>query len=438
MKIIIVGCGLGGLACAIACHREGLQVLLLERAPSILPVGAGIQIPPNATRIMQHFGLEDRLRQRGAVRIHSRNLLRYSDGHTLCNRPGLDDMVNDFGASYYVIHRADYQELLLEEAVRIGVDFRPNSEVSQIIFDESPKVVLRTGDEITADVIVGADVKLPSLWSTTRDQILGRSSPPQETGDLAFRGTFPLARLEKIEDDGIRDLITSQKACLWMGPDKHCSFYPVRNGQEFNLVLLTPDDLSEGIRTSQGSINELRYMFEGWDPTLLQLISCMNDSLLKWKLCHHTELESWVKGSVVLLGDACHPSLPYQAQGAAMAVEDGAVLGLLLGKFSRLNKQSANSTANVHSLLKLYESIRKSRTTTNVLGSIRNREMFHMHDGIDQRKRDEELSRVDWKTPCPWQWGDIGYQNELMGFDAVKHANVAFEKWTEKLSGDMM
>lgn len=178
----------------------------------------------------------------------------------------------------------------------------------------------------------------------------------------------------------------------------------------------------------------------------------MNESLLKWKLCHHPELESWVKvgafipwavqsvlvlmerqGNVVLLGDACHPSLPYQAQGAAMAVEDGAVLGELLGGLVRASKSSAaGMDAHIASILALYESLRKARTTTNVLGSVRNREMFNMPDGELQRRRDAELAQVDWQTTCPWQWGDPAYQNRLQRFDAVADAQEAFGAWAER------
>lgn len=156
-----------------------------------------------------------------------------------------------------VIHRADYLNILLEEALRLGLVLRKGCEVSQILFEDAPKAVLKDGEIVSGDVIVGADGRsghkmfpespvfsgltnslLEGLWSATRDQILGHSSPPQETGDLAFRGTFALERLQALKKPGMDELIRDTKAHLWMGPDKHCSFYPVRNGQEFNLVLL--------------------------------------------------------------------------------------------------------------------------------------------------------------------------------------------------------
>ncbi|KAG0652763.1 Oosporein biosynthesis 4 [Hyphodiscus hymeniophilus] len=424
MKVIIVGCGLGGLSCAISCLKEGLQVTILERAPEILPVGAGIQIPPNATRVLNYYGLEEQLEKSGAIRIEDRLLRRYSDGRILCIRPGGKKMVEDFGFPYYVIHRADYQNLLIEEVLRQGADLRMGAEVVDVTFGASPTVTLRNGQILDADVIVGAD----GLWSHLREQVLGHPNPPEETGDLAYRGTFSRTQLENFQDPIVDAIINDNKQHLWMGPGKHCSFYPVRGGTEFNLVLLRPDNLPAGARTAAGDVLEMRSTFDDWDPALQKIISCM-DSVLKWKLCHMHELDTWVKGHVALLGDACHPSLPYQAQGAAMAVEDGCVLGILLGRANRESSNAAELRRNLPSILDLYESLRKSRTTVNVKGSIRNRTMFHMPDGEEQRARDEALAKVTWKEPCVWQWGDIGYLKKLNGFDVIKDTNRVFDQW---------
>lgn len=258
-----------------------------------------------------------------------------------------------------------------------------------------------------------------------RERVLGHPKLPEETGDLAYRGTFSRQQLEALNDSTVNELINGNTQHLWMGPEKHCSFYPLRNGNEFNLVLLRPDDLPVGARTVAGEVSEMRETFDNWDPALKKIISCMS-TVLKWKLCHMHELDTWVRGYVALLGDACHPSLPYQAQGAAMAVEDGCVLGILLG---RANREIPNMTAKLPQVLELYETLRKSRTTVNVKGSIQNRKMFHMPDGPEQEARDDTLSKVDWKEPCAWQWGDIQYLKKLMGFDVIKNANEAFDKW---------
>ena len=258
-----------------------------------------------------------------------------------------------------------------------------------------------------------------------REEVLGYPKAPEETGDLAYRATFTRKQLEQLKDFRVNALISGKTQHLWMGPDQHCTFYPVRGGNEFNLVLLCPDNLPQGTRTAKGASSEVQEAFKDWDPALRKIISYVDD-VLKWKLCHMRELESWVKGHVALLGDACHPSLPYQAQGAAMAIEDGCVLGILLG---RASKEAQSS--DLHNVLTLYEKLRKARTTVNVEGSIQNRRMFHMHDGAGQKSRDDALARVNWKDPCPWQWGDIGYMKRLMGFDVIADANAAFTHWKD-------
>jgi salicylate hydroxylase len=210
------------------------------------------------------------------------------------------------------------------------------------------------------------------------------------------------------------------------GPNKHCVFYPLKNKTEFNLVLLRPDNLPPGTRTAEGDLTEMRDTFTGWDNRLQLLVSCMK-TCLKWKLCHMPELETWIRRNVVLLGDACHPSLPYQAQGAAMAVEDGAVLGTLLSKLQDMDGCNEHLAA----VLKLYETLRKSRTAVQVQGSINNREMFHMPDGPRQLERDKALSQIDWERPSVWQWGDPEYVKGLMKFDAIGNANEAFDTWLQ-------
>jgi salicylate hydroxylase len=132
-----------------------------------------------------------------------------------------------------------------------------------------------------------------------------------------------------------------------------------------------------------------------------------------------------MQGKVVLLGDACHPTLPYQAQGAAMAVEDGAVLGRLLGMFQSVPVPDMLLT----DVLKLYESLRKTRTTTSVQGAISNRRMFHMPDGPEQVKRDAELKAADYTKPSVFRWLDPEYNIDMLGFDAIVNSEKAFGAW---------
>ncbi|KAJ9608062.1 hypothetical protein H2200_007050 [Cladophialophora chaetospira] len=396
-------------------------------------IGAGIQIPPNAGKILESYGLLHLFAQ-PAVQLKWHDMRRYQDGRLLASRPVGDEFIKQMGAPWMVvsvsemllIHRHDYHAILLKEAQRLGAQIRLNADVTKLDFDRT-EAILSDGDIIKGDVIVGAD----GLWSSTRDAILGRPSPPTETGDLAYRATFSRKQLLELNDPRVEELCSSEKVTVWMGPDRHSVFYPLRGGSEFNLVLIRPDNLPAGVRTTQGDLDEMRLTFEGWDEILLQLISCIS-SVLKWKLCHHQELEKWTKGHVVLLGDSCHPTLPYQAQGAAMAIEDGAVLGYLLGQYAKKVSHESLATSQdcVPEVLALYEKLRKSRTTINVLGAVTNRKYFHLHDGEEQRERDEALAALDWfHGQARWKWIDSRYQQDLLGFDALKDAEAAFEEW---------
>ncbi|OAL28800.1 hypothetical protein AYO22_02665 [Fonsecaea multimorphosa] len=225
-KVVVVGAGIGGLAAAISCLRGGCEVTILEKAPEISPVGAGIQIPPNAASVLRHFGLEQKIRDAGAIQVNANHLKRYKDGKILCSRIGGEKMMKDFKGPWFVIHRADYHSVLLDEVLRLGGKLRLNAEAVEIkVSTENPHVVLQTGEIIEADVIVGADV-------------LGQPSPPVPTGDLAYRGTFSRAQLEALQDPRVDELMNSRCTYNWIGPDRHCVFYPVKNGTAFNLVLM--------------------------------------------------------------------------------------------------------------------------------------------------------------------------------------------------------
>jgi salicylate hydroxylase len=181
-----------------------------------------------------------------------------------------------------------------------------------------------------------------------------------------------------------------------------------------------------------------------------KLLSCIS-SVLKWKLFHHHELETWqkvsdddtipnvmsiltiwvvVQHSTTLIGDACHPTLPYQAQGAAMAVEDGAVLGLLLGKLQS-REPTGPSSEHIQQVLLLFENLRKHRTTVNVQGAVHNRWFYHLPDGEDQVDRDRALKAVDWRSPkiTAYKWASPDYQSQLLGHDVLQEAENEFELW---------
>lgn len=235
LKVVIVGAGLGGLACAIACRQHGLEVTVLERTDEIRPVGAGIQLPSNASRVMRHLGVGGKLTQHGAVVVSNHTLRSYKTGRVLARKLAGQRMVQIHGSQWMVIHRAEYQILLLEEARRLGVVVRTACDV--VGASQAGSVVLRTGEEIAGDAIIGAD----GLWSSVRTAVLGTESPPTETGDLAYRGTFTAEQLRAVAAGGSREveeLLEDSDVQVWLGPEQHAVFYPVNGKDEYNLVLL--------------------------------------------------------------------------------------------------------------------------------------------------------------------------------------------------------
>ena len=340
------------------------------------------------------------------------------------------------------IHRGDYQDVLLKTAEEVGAKLLLNAEVTTIApatpdnGREGQEIVsLKDGRQFAADVVVGAD----GLWSLCREHVLEHPAPPKETGQLAFRGTFSREQLSSFQDPRVDELVKASNIQVWLGPDQHAVFYPLRDHTEYNLVLICSDDLPTGVRTAQGDLEEMRAQFNNWDPVLNKIISCLK-SALKWKLLHFKELDQWTRGAVALLGDASHPTLPHQGQGAAMAVEDGAVIGLLLDRLQRngISSVSKGRKEQIHGALKLYEDLRKKRTEVNVAGAELTKMFYHKFDGEEQRERDAELAelhRSDWKGPSNWNWADAEYQQSLLGFDVLADAEQKFEQWWTERAG---
>ena len=329
--------------------------------------------------------------------------------------------------AYSNIHRVEYHKVLLNEATRLGAKIHLDCDVVNVD-TKTPSVTLLSGQVFSGDAVIGAD----GLRSYVRDYVLGYHVDPEPTGDMAYRVTIPRERIEALEDPYWTSALDVPVARNWWGPDSHAVFYPLRNKTVWNVVLCRPDDLPSDTMTEMGDVEQMRQCFDGWDPKLQVLLQCV-DRCLKWKICHMSELETWAKGSVALLGDACHPTLPYQAQGAAMAVEDGACLGILLGKLSQSQLEDCKS--HVPDVLQLYEGMRKRRTTLNVQGAIENRDLFQMADPARVKQRNQEMAAADLtdiNKHSRWGYADLRYQKQLMGFDTIKDATQKFQSWLEE------
>ncbi|CAJ2502096.1 Uu.00g049490.m01.CDS01 [Anthostomella pinea] len=349
--VIIAGAGLGGLGAAIAILLAGHDVTILESAATIGEIGAGIQVLPNSSRILISWGLHDRLAKHATTPRYC-NMIGWKRNHL--SRMDFHAYGEVLGTPFWDFHRTDLHQCLLDRVLELGVKVQVMSRVDT---DEcapdglGATAVLSDGRRLAADLVVGAD----GISSKLREVLLGRPDPPVPTGDLAYR--LLIDAKDMLADPELRPFIQDPQVKYWMGKGCHAVNYVLRGGQLFNMVLLVPDDMPASAMTVDGNIEEMKALFEKWDPTIPKTLDLCR-SVQKWKLCIRPTLEKWThdSGCFTLLGDAVHATLPYLASGCGMALEDGAALGLCLAK---LTDKSREQKARA---LSVYEECRRERT----------------------------------------------------------------------------
>jgi salicylate hydroxylase len=376
-QVSIIGGGIGGLAAALSLLRAGFDVHVYEQARALGEVGAGIQISPNASRLLHRLGLAEALAS-VAVRPIGGHQRRWDDGRTIQRSPLGEAIEAAFGAPYYHFHRADLLAVLSRavptERVHLGHRF-----ASFVEHDEGVTLHFADGARAQADVLIGAD----GIHSTVRAVLFGPERP-QFTGCVAYRGLVPAERLSRL---GLE--MTSNN---WQGPHQHFVHYFVAGGRLVNFVaVIERDTWTDESWTDRGRVADALAAFAGWHRQVREIIGAVDETFI-WALFDRAPLPRWSVGRVTLLGDACHAMLPFMAQGAAQSIEDSATLAACLQKFG---------AANVPEALRLYETLRLPRATRLQQMSRANKTRFHLPDGPEQQARDaEQAVRGDRSIPA--------------------------------------
>jgi salicylate hydroxylase len=372
-SVTVVGGGIGGLTAGLALLQTGCDVHVYEQSPEPREVGAGIQVSPNASRVLHGLGLADELAEMGVrpLAFHQR---RWVDGRTLLRTPLGETVVEAFGSPHYQMHRADLLSVLLRalppERVHPGRRFMRLDDDGEHVVAE-----FESGERVEADVLVGAD----GIHSAVREALHG-AAQPHFTGCAAYRGLIPAERLVHL---GI-----PVEAQIWMGPGKHFVHYYAQQKRLLNFVAVFEQDAwTRESWTDRG---------DGWHPQVLEILRSVDETFV-WALFDRAPLARWSLGHVTLLGDACHPMLPFMAQGAAQAMEDAVALTTCL-----------IADDDVPRALQAYEKLRGPRTSQIQALSARNKIRFHLPDGPDQEARDAAMasSPTDWSIQAvAWIYG---------------------------------
>jgi salicylate hydroxylase len=383
MKVIIAGAGIGGLSAALALARKGASVTICDSASVLKEAGAGLQLSANACKALFSLGLEQQVRAIGFYPVAA-EVRRASDEALMLYNPLGAEAEDKYGAPYLQVHRSDLQGVLLDACLSTkNITLRLGARAVWARTEEGEAVLdLESGEVLAGDIVIGAD----GVRSRIREALFGPESPVF-TGQVAWRGVVEASRLP--------GGLIPPKAMVWTGGERHFVHYYVSGGRLVNFIGVVERDWRKEGWTEPGAPSELFADFEGW-PEPVEALCRAVEAPFRWALFGRPSYRRWSVGRITLLGDACHPMLPFLAQGAAMAIEDAVVLA------DRLHRLVDPVLA-----LKAYEAARITRTAKVQAWSRRNAKLFHLPSPaaglvfgaaklVDGLRGHEPGDRLDW------------------------------------------
>lgn len=353
LPVLVAGGGIGGLAAALALVRQGFQVKVFEQAPEIGEIGAGIQLGPNAFHAFDALGVGDKARSRS---VFTDYMVMHDaiDEYQVGKIPTDEHFRERFGNPYAVIHRVDVHRSLLEGAQETGkVEFQTSTRIERIEQDEEGVTAYdQHGEAYRGVALIGAD----GVKSVVRQQYV--SDPPRVTGHVVYRAV--------VDKADFPDELKWNAASIWVGPNCHLVHYPLRGGEQYNIVVTFHSRQTEEWGVTEGSKEEVQSYFQGICPKARQLID-LPRTWKRWATADREPIGQWTFGRATLLGDAAHPTTQYMAQGACMALEDAVTLGEAL----RVTGKDWDKA------LDLYQCSRITRTARIVLSGREMGRLYH-------------------------------------------------------------
>jgi salicylate hydroxylase len=450
LHISIIGAGMGGLAAALALSKKGFpHVDVYETASNLGFVGAGIQLAPNLVRVLDRLDCWSGTDlERDATHVQEASIRDGATNRELAHVP-MPDIKEKYGFPHCTGHRASLAGGLYEACKKeAGVQFHFGQSLKEITSfgNDSGKVsfIMQSRDgqtrTIETDILLGAD----GIKSTARQSMLQHldiEAQVEDTGQAAYRIMLPLSQMST--DPDLLALLQSDGVKRWIGEKRHIIAYPIANHTIYNLSTCQPDQnfamAPSATYTTKGDKGAMKAVFADFCPLVQKMLDMVPEGeVCEWRLRSHRPLPAWTEGAVALLGDACHPTLPHLNQGAAMAIEDAAVLAEVIAR-ARAGADHGNGNGNGNSngdanidtakALRVYELLRKDRTSTLVDLAAFSGRTLHLGEGKAKEERDRQFAAArEQGKPVPDKWASPDVQKMIYEYDCVEEARRRFDE----------